>query len=109
MVLYNLELLEEIKLVCAYPRLKPRLKRARVGRLVNQLHSDGVYVRGNRNARSSKDPKDDFLIALTEVSKADALVSGDAIGVLELERLGATVLLTPAEFLIFLQERGSLG
>ena len=86
-VLYNLELLEEIKLVCAYPRLKPRLKRARVGRLVNQLHSDGVYVRGNRNMRSSKDPKDDFLIALTETSKADALVSGDVIGVLELERL----------------------
>ena len=37
--------------------------------------------------RSSKDPKDDFLIALTETSKADALVSGDVIGVLELERL----------------------
>ncbi len=104
-VLYNFELLEEIKLVCAYSRLKKRLKRKRIGDLINQLSHDGLYIRGNRNSTSSKDPKDDFLIAITELGQADALVSSDNIGVLELEQVGKAILLTPAEFLDFLRKR----
>ncbi len=104
-VLYNFELLEEIKLVCAYPRLKKRLKRNRIGALVNQLHSDGLYIKGNRTWRESKDPKDNFLIAIVEQGHADALVSSDNIGVLELKTLGEAVILTPAEFLNFLRLR----
>ena len=104
-VLYNLELIEEIKLVCAYPRLKKRFKRNRVGHLINQLHSDGLYVRSNRNSRSSKDPKDDFLIAIVESGSADTLVSSDNVGVLELEKIEGTIILTPAEFLEFLRQR----
>ncbi len=108
-VLYNLELLEEIKLVCAYPRLKKRFKRNRVGHLINQLKQDGLYIRGNRNTKSSKDPKDDFLIAITELGQANALVSSDNIGVLELEQINAAILLTPAEFLDFLRKRQLLN
>jgi uncharacterized protein len=104
-VLYNLELLEEIKLVCAYPRLKKRLKRNRIGALVNQLHSDGLYVRGNQNSRDSKDPKDNFLISITEQGNANALVSSDNIGILELGMLGEAVVLKPVEFLNFLRLR----
>jgi uncharacterized protein len=104
-VLYNFELLEEIKLVCAYPRLKNRLKRNRIGALVNQLHSDGLYVRGNQNPRDSKDPKDNFLIAIVEQGQANALVSSDNIGILELGILGEAVILKPAEFLNFLRLR----
>ena len=101
LVLYNLELIEEIKLVCKYPRLKKRLKRSRVGRLINQLHSDGEYVRNNRNSRVSRDPKDDFLIAITERGNAEALVSSDNQGVLMLEQVGQARVMTPAEFLVF--------
>ncbi len=104
-VLYNFELLEEIKLVCAYPRLKKRLKRNRIGALVNQLHSDGLYIKGNRNSRDSKDPKDNFLIAITERGEANALVSSDNIGVLELGLVAEAVVLTPVEFLRFLRKR----
>jgi hypothetical protein len=84
---------------------KKRLKRNRIGALVNQLHSDGLYVRGNQNARDSKDPKDNFLIAITEQGQANALVSSDNIGVLELGILGEAVILKPAEFLNFLRLR----
>lgn len=105
LVLYNLELIEEIKLVCKYPRLKKRLKRSRVGRLINQLHSDGEYVRNNRNSRVSRDPKDDFLIAITERGNAEALVSSDNQGVLMLEQVGQARVMTPAEFLVFLRQR----
>ncbi len=105
LVLYNFELLEEIKLVCAYPHLKKRLKRNRIGALVNQLHSDGLYVKGNQNSRDSKDPKDNFLIAITEQGQANALVSSDNIGILELGVLGEAVILKPAEFLNFLRLR----
>jgi uncharacterized protein len=104
-VLYNFELLEEIKLVCAYPRLKKRLKRNRIGALVNQLHSDGLYVRGNQNSRDSKDPKDNFLISIAELGKANTLVSSDNLGVLELGLVGEAIVLTPIEFLRFLRER----
>jgi uncharacterized protein len=103
-VLYNLELIEEIKLVSQYPRLKSRFKKHRIGHLINQLHSDGLYVRSNRNSRSSKDPKDDFLIAIVEHGSANTLVSSDNAGVLELERIGNAVVLTPTAFLRFLQQ-----
>jgi uncharacterized protein len=105
LVVYNRELIEEIKIVCEYPRLKSRLKRHRVGALVNQLLEDGVYISANRNSRSSKDPKDDFLIALVEFAQPDALVSSDEVGVLQLEQIGRTRVLNPVQFLQLLQSR----
>jgi uncharacterized protein len=74
LLLYNLELIEEIKIVCDYPRLKSRLQRRRVGALINQIYEDGVYIKANRNLRDSKDPKDDFLIAVVEFAQPEALV-----------------------------------
>jgi uncharacterized protein len=103
LVLYNLELIQEIKLVCDYSRLRKRLKRPRVGKLINQLHTDGEYVRSNRNSRSSVDPKDDFLIAITERGNANALVSSDDLGVLQLEQVGEAQVMTPAQFMVFLK------
>lgn len=47
----------------------------------------------------SKDPDDNYLLAMAKAGAADFLVTGDARHLLELRKLGRTRILAPAEFL----------
>jgi uncharacterized protein len=98
LLLYSEELILELKAVVQYKRLKPRLKRAEIGALIRQIRLLGAQVKGNQNKSESPDPKDNFLIAICEFGKADALVSRDVLGVLEVG-MGRTVVMTPEVFL----------
>lgn len=101
-VLYSQELILEIKDVVNYPRLRQRLKRREIGALIRLLRFRGERVRNNRNSVNSSDPKDDFLIAITEQGIADFLVSRDIEGILKLN-LEWVQVMTPEDFLRILR------
>ena len=46
----------------------------------------------------STDPTDDFLLALCQAGEADYLVTGDKAGLLDLQRHGATRIISPRGF-----------
>nr|WP_299849979.1 hypothetical protein [Sphingomonas bacterium] len=78
-------------------RIRARLKPAEAGRLINQIKALAEMVDRLPPVRS-RDPRDDFLLALSEAAKADLLVTGDKDDLLSLERHGSTAIVTAASF-----------
>lgn len=52
-----------------------------------------------------RDPKDDYLLELAVISSADFIVTGDK-DLLELERIGKTVIVSPMDSDLILQNTG---
>ncbi len=100
-LLYNTELILELREVMTRPRLRARVKRHRVGALVRRIKAHGERVYSNRNVVQSADPKDDFLFAIVQNGAADYLVSRDIKGVLETPLLESRTL-TPEQLLAIL-------
>lgn len=78
----SIEQIAEFKRAARYPKLRPYLPRAAIGRLVNE---------------DSPDPGDDYLLAMALAAGADYLVTGDGV-LLALKRLGRTHVVTAARF-----------
>jgi uncharacterized protein len=100
-LLFNTELLLELREVMARPRLRARVKRHRVGALIRRIKAHGERVYSNRNVVQSADPKDDFLFAIVQNGAADYLVSRDIKGVLETVLL-ESLTITPEQLLALL-------
>lgn len=100
-LLYNTELILELREVMTRPRLRARVKRHRVGALIRRIKAHGERIHSNRNAVQSADPKDDFLFAIVQNGAADYLVSRDIKGVLETVLLESHTV-TPEQLLAML-------
>ena len=83
------EQIEEFKRAARYPKLRPYLPRAAIGRVVNQLRTAEVLLRRMRRAGDSPDPGDDYLLSMALACGADFLVTGDK-ALLAVRRVGAT-------------------
>jgi len=80
------------------PRFRRWITTEEIETLVAHLRSRGCLVEDEAEpARLTPDPKDDYLIELTLVSRADALVSGD--GHLVQMGTGGLSVLTPRAFI----------
>lgn len=92
--------LEEIRRVSRYAHLQPFLQPHRVGVLVNRMRSLATIVRPESLiSEEALDPDDNFLIAICEAGSANNLVTGDQrAGLLERRHIGATEILTAAQF-----------
>lgn len=94
------ELLGELLDVVARPRLRRRISRDQAAELdallrsQSELRPDPSFEEG-----LTRDPKDDYIVALAQVTSVDCIVSGDQ-HLTELEGLSPPVL-TPAAFLAF--------
>jgi uncharacterized protein len=97
-LLYSTELLLELRDVLARPVFVRRIKRHRVGAVIRRIRIHGQQILSNRNTISSRDPKDDFLIAIAENGEADFLVSRDIDGILVLD-LTPCQAISPEDFL----------
>ncbi len=97
-VLYSKELILELHDVLARPVFVKRLKNHRIGALIKRIQFHGERIKNNRNSVSSRDPKDDFLIAIAEHGHADFLISRDTQGILNLD-LEFCKVMTPEDFL----------
>ena len=91
------QLINELKLVTSREKLKKYFEPEKVTDLISLLDIISEKVRINRFERICRDPKDDFLLALSKESKADFLITGDK-DLLEIRHYGRTEILTLKKF-----------
>ena len=96
-------LVEELKRVCAYPKLAPYLTSTEVGTLINRLRAAECWVADLPSLKASADPDDDFLLAVAQASGADYLVTGDHAGLLVIGNIGRTQIVTAASFVSLIE------
>ena len=92
--------LEEIRRVSRYEKMRAILPPFKVGAMINSLKRLARIVSvGDICSEPSKDPDDDFLIAICEASDANALVTGDKrAGLLQRRHIGVTEIMTARQF-----------
>ncbi|HEX3884971.1 MAG TPA: putative toxin-antitoxin system toxin component, PIN family [Stellaceae bacterium] len=91
--------LDEFRAVSRRPELRSALRSAEAGHVVNQIRLHADMVRRLPFVQRSRDPTDDFLLAMCEAGDVDYLVSGDKAGLLSLARHGRTSIVTARGFL----------
>jgi putative PIN family toxin of toxin-antitoxin system len=91
--------LEEFRAVTRRESVRLRLHPAEAGRMVNDLRSLAVLAEPLERLDISPDPYDNFLLAMAQASRADALVTGDKRDLLSLGHHLGTRILTAREAL----------
>ncbi len=97
------EQIDEIARVTRYPRIRARLLPALAGRLVNRLRDVAIVVEKLPMIDLSRDPDDNYLLALAEAGQAQFLVTKDK-PLLGLKRHKSTRIVTPAALLELLKD-----
>ena len=90
--------LEEFRAVSRRDEIRNLVRSSEAGRLVNQIAALAEMPSRLPQVQRSRDPRDDFLLALCEAGSADRLVTGDKDDLLALRQHGATRILTAATF-----------
>ena len=91
------QLINELKIVVARPKLQKYFDQEKVTELISLLDIVSEKVTIKKIEQICRDPKDDFLLALSKESKANYLVSGDK-DLLEIRIYGRTEILTVKMF-----------
>jgi putative PIN family toxin of toxin-antitoxin system len=99
------EQLEEFRRVTRYPRLRPFIERAAAGAMHNELRRLAVLVLKLPVVDASRDPADNFLLAMAQAGEADVLVTGDKHDLLSLSSFQRTWIITARQFLGQLGEK----
>ena len=95
--------LAELRRASRYPRLRKLVPPREFWTLINRLHGALVLDRVPR-IEVSRDPHDDYLLAMAAATEVDFLVTGDARGLLRLKKFGRTRILGPGSFLKLLRK-----
>jgi uncharacterized protein len=90
--------LDELHATLEKPRVAELIKPHKAGRLINQIKRLAEDLAPLPSVERSSDPRDDYLLALSEAGKADYLVTGDKGGLLSLNRHKTTRIVSGSEF-----------
>ncbi|MEI8147342.1 MAG: putative toxin-antitoxin system toxin component, PIN family [Alphaproteobacteria bacterium] len=90
--------IEEFSAVTRRDKIRALLRPSEAGRLVNQIAALAEMPSRLPQVQRSRDPRDDFLLALCEAGAADRLVTGDKDDLLALRHHGTTRIVTAAAF-----------
>jgi uncharacterized protein len=101
------EQLEEFRRVTRYPRVRQYIEPAAAGTLHNELRRLAVMLAELPVIEASRDPWDDFLLAMAQAGKADFLVTGDKRDLLLMGSFGKTRIVTARQMLDELQPQGA--
>jgi putative PIN family toxin of toxin-antitoxin system len=93
------EQLIELGAVARRPALRKYIVPARVGRFINDLRELAEVLRRLPQIDRSRDPADNYLLAMVEAVEAEYLVTGDKRDLLALESHGPTRIVTARELL----------
>jgi len=93
--------LVELKDVTRYPKIRTRIKAAVAGRLMNDLRKIAVMVDPLPAVDASRDPFDNYLLAIALGGEADFLVTGDKPGLLSLRQHERTKIVSVRDFMRF--------
>jgi putative PIN family toxin of toxin-antitoxin system len=97
--------LDELRAVTRREAIRKLIRPSTAGRLINQIGEHAATITDLPHTRRSRDPADDFLLALCEAGNADYLVTGDKAGLLSLKRHGRMRIVALAEFARRLKKR----
>lgn len=86
--------IDELRDVTRREKIRAHILPAKAGRLVNQITGLAEMPAALPQVERSRDPRDDFLLALCEAGNADWLATGDKPDLLALERHGHTRIVT---------------
>lgn len=92
------EHLDELRATLRKPAVAERIKPYKAGSLVNEMKKLAETIGPLPRVERSPDPTDDFLLALSEVGKADYLVTGDKSGLLALHHHKGTQIVSARDF-----------
>lgn len=93
------EQIHELSRVTRYPKIKARLNPALAGRLINEIRDVSVMVESLPHVDASKDPYDNYLLAIGVGGLADYIVTGDKSDLLSLKQYDGIKILSIREFL----------
>lgn len=89
----------ELTEVTRRPVVRPLITPSHAGRFVNDLHRFGTVLDKLPVVDRSRDPNDNFLLAMAEAGAADYLVTGDKRDILVFKQHGPTRIVTAREML----------
>ena len=91
------QLINEIKLVTSRDKLKKYFNQDKVSDLISLLDILADKVKIKKIDKVCRDPKDDFILALSKESRANYLITGDK-DLLEIKVYGRTKIVTVKQF-----------
>ena len=97
-LLFSQELLEEFVEVARRPKFKKYFAVADLNSLLSEIHLKAEFFEVNSDINVCRDPKDDFLLSLSQDGNATHLITGDK-DLLEMKMFGKTLILTITEYL----------
>ena len=101
------EQLEEFRRVTRYPRVRQYIDPAVAGTLHNELRRLAVLVEALPTIDVSRDPQDNFLLAMAQAGKVDFLVTGDKHDLLSMGFFEKTRIVTARQMVDELVPRGA--
>lgn len=96
--------LEEFRRVTRYPRVRQYIEPAAAGTMYNEVRRLAILIEDPSEVERSRDPADNFLLAIAHAEEADFLVTGDKRDLLSLGRFGKTRIVTVRQLLEQLRE-----
>jgi putative PIN family toxin of toxin-antitoxin system len=97
-LLFSKESLDEFISVAKRPKFKKYFSAPDLQNLVGQMVNHGVFVEVISKVEVCRDPKDNFLLALSKDGKANFLITGDK-DLLEIRKYDKTKIISIREFL----------
>ena len=97
------EQLEEFRRVTRYPRLRPHIDSANAGTMLNEIRLLAVMASNLPKLKISRDPGDNFVLAMAGAGRADYLVTKDKRDILALKRHEQTRIVTVNQMLSVLE------
>lgn len=91
------ELIEEIREVSLRPKLRKYFSQEQIALLLDFMSEETLLYQLENIIPRCRDPKDDYLLELAIVSKADYLVTGDK-DLLDLDKIGSCQIVSAIEF-----------
>jgi len=99
MLVSSEEQLEEFRRVTRYPKVRRYIEPAVAGSMCNELRHLAVLVTKLPAVEVSRDPADNFLLAMAQLGEVDFLVTGDKRDLLSLRAFRRTKIVTASRML----------
>jgi putative PIN family toxin of toxin-antitoxin system len=97
-LLFSPELLEEFIEIARRPKFKKYFAVADLESLLGEIHLKAEFFEVTSEINICRDPKDDFLLSLSQDGYATHVITGDK-DLLEIKMFGETLILTITEYL----------
>ena len=97
-LIFSRDLLEEFVAVAKRPKFKKYFNSSDLNDLLSEIHLRAEFIEVTSDVILCRDPKDDFLLSLSQDGNADYLITGDK-DLIELGKIGKTTIITLTEYI----------